>query len=744
MIKNRKNNSWFTSKQLWISLLISILFIFLETSRLPYFYEAKERVEGILYDFRLNSTLPKPVRTSQEHIVIVDIDEKSMQEQGRYPWSRTKVAELISILYDKGAVVIAFDIFFAEPERNPVDVILAELNKSSPDIADSLNEIKQTVDPDSAFARALAGSDVVLGFLLTDESEKSVGGALKSNVEWQSEQREKSEVTQYSGVISNIAQLQDASMGLGFINSRADADGFIRRAALVLRHKDQLYPSIALEAARLYTLADKVEANFVLDTGTDLSLFESVQIADRKVLTDEYGQILIPFKGPAYSFPYISATDVLKGRVTDEQLAGAVVFIGTSALGLADLRSTSVGLQYPGVEVHANVFDGLMNPGIVPSEPNWSSAYAILQMLLVGIILSFIMMHQSAITIALVGLATMVLTVSINFYFWYNLKISLPLFLPSFSIVVLSFYFIFVGFVTETNTKKNIQNMFGQYVPPEHIAKLMASPTGAEVKSERREMTVLFADIRSFTTLSESLTPAQLSEFLNEYLSSITEIIFRHGGTIDKYVGDMVMAFWNAPLDQPEHAKMGITTALDMLESLKTINTSFLEKGWPEVKLGIGLSTGEMNVGDMGSSYRKAYTVLGDIVNLGSRIESLTKFYGVELLVSEETKEQANDYVYRIIDKVTVVGKTEPVTIYEPISKRALDEASMEIIQQHNDAFTDFYHKDWHKAEAKFAILSKNTIFTTKVYEVMLERLQQMDINSLPDNWSGEFIHIKK
>ena len=738
----RVATSRLSSKKLWTGIVIVALFVVIDVLRVGAIGTILSRVEGIYYDFRLQATLSQTESDSNEHIVIVDIDERSMEEQGRYPWSRDKVAQLVDKLSNYGAIVIVFDVFFPEPELNPVDD-LVESGQISQAIQKQLEEIKVHVDSDRIFAESLTQNDTVLGMLFTDLPEISKGGELKTGLSWSPEEHQSHQIIGYSGVISNIDTLQNAAIGLGFINSSADADGFIRRAALVLEHKGQLYPSIALEAARLYTLSEQVSLQFKKDLQTNESFLESIELVDRKIPTDEFGRILIPYKGPAKTYPYISATDVLMDRVEPGTLEGAVVFIGTSAVGLADLRATSVGLQYPGVEVHANVFEGLLNPQIVPAEPEWSGVFTKLQMAIVGLLFVILMYQRQAITIGLTGISVLIAMFALNLYFWVELKISLDFFLPSLLVLVLTVYYVFVGFVTETTAKKNIHQMFGQYVPPAHIDKLMVSPQSIGLTSERREMTVLFADIRSFTSLSERLSPQELSDFLNAYLSRVTEIIFKHGGTIDKYVGDMVMAFWNAPLDQEEHAKLGVVTALEMIESLQQINKEFGAKGWPEVKLGIGLSTGEMNVGDMGSQYRKAYTVLGDSVNLGSRIESLTKFYGVDVLVSEQTAQQCDDIPFRVIDKVTVVGKSEPVSIYEPVNLKMTEQLKV-FMADHNAAFEAYCQKDWRKAREIMLKLKQQAYLSPRIYEILLERMDRMDVNQLPDKWSGEFIHTKK
>ncbi|KKN04461.1 hypothetical protein LCGC14_1097190, partial [marine sediment metagenome] len=547
-----------------------------------------------------------------------------MQEQGRFPWSRSKLADLVTKLSDAGVIVIAFDIFFSEQEENPVTKIMSEIPDLSKKYTIPFAEITKQVDADSKLASALSKNDTVLGFLLIDEQLTNQNLPAKSSVVWANADHTNSQINQFPGAIVNIPQLQNATTGTGFINAHSDEDGFIRKAALVNRVGDTLYPSLALEVARLYTLAENIETRSNMLDG--ITLFEGIKFQDKWIQTDEYGQVLIPYKGRAHSFPYYSATDILTQRIGSEELEGTVAFIGTSAIGLADLRSTPVGLQYPGVEVHANIFEGLMHPELLPSKPNWSLGASLLIIALTGGVLSFFSHGKSARFIIILSLIVTSVVIFSNVYLWSVQKISLPLLMPLLLIIILAGYYIIVGSIAEMKHSRKIKSMFDQYVPPERINQMILQGKSLSQKSERKNMTVLFADIRSFTSLSESMTPHQLSEYLNEYLTAITKIIFDHHGTIDKYVGDMVMAFWNAPLKDENHARHGVEAAMSMIHGLTKINQLFAENNQPAIKIGIGLSTGDMNVGDMGSVYRKAYTVLGDTVNLGARVESLTKF----------------------------------------------------------------------------------------------------------------------
>ena len=701
------------------------------------------RVEGVIYDARLLLTLTTTPNAVDESVVIIDIDEKSMREQGRFPWSRSKIAELVTKLTDAGVAVTAFDIFFSEPEVNPVDQIVQQIPNLSQQFNSPLATIKQQVDADTKFAAVLKETDTVLGFLLTTNQEQSKVNIPKSNVLWNNEAQLNSQIHQFSGAIVNIEKLQDSAAGLGFINAHSDNDGFIRKAALINRIGNQLYPSLALEAARLYTFAEKIETHSNILNG--ITFFEGVKILDKWIETDEYGQILIPYRGQARSFPYYSATDVLMGRIGTKELEGAVAFIGTSSVGLADLRATPVGLQYPGVEVHANVFSGLMNPEIVPVRPNWAVAASLITIMLTGVILSFFYNGRGARFITLVSLIITMSEISLNFYLWSIQKISLPLLMPLLLIVILASYYIIIGSIAEMNSRRTITSMFNQYVPPAHIEQLIQQGKNLSQESQRREMTVLFADIRSFTALSENMTAHQLSEYLNQYLSCVTQQIFDHNGTIDKYVGDMVMAFWNAPLDDEKHAQNGVEAAMAMINSLTHLNELFAAQDQPPVKIGIGLSTGYMNVGDMGSVYRKAYTVLGDAVNLGARIESLTKFYDVDLLVSEETMLSCPLITFRLIDTVQVVGKIEETRLYEPINfTNKLNTNQLNEIERSLAAMTCFYSKDWEQALYLLEELQASTLFSSHIYNIFIKRIQETDLQALPSDWTGAFIHTKK
>lgn len=734
----------FYTTRFFVGMCITCLVISLQFINITQMQGFIDRIEGMLYDVRLNSTLNTDNRKFDEQIVIIDIDEKSMREQGRYPWSRSKVAELVEKLHEAGVVVIAFDIFFAEHERNPVNEILKNNTNLDNQFINKISTLSDSVDADKIFSNTLNNSEVVLGFLF-DNAAKSTGYLPETSIEWQKSKHDSSQIASFNNVLGNIKKLQTSAIGAGFINSVPESDGFIRKASLVLNYNNALYPSLALEAARVYTLDDSIKT--VTKSSQQISWLQGLSFGKHIIPTNEKGQILIPFKGKAHSFEYISATDVLNNRIVDGHIDGAIAFIGTSAVGLADLRTTSVGVQYPGVEIHANVFESLIHPEILPVEPDTGLAISLFMLVVTGIILSFSMTKQSPVIILFISLSFLVIHVSVNWYLWSNEKISLPLFENLLLIGLMTLYYGGVGFIIESYQRKNIIGMFNQYVPPAYIDKLIKAGKSLELKSEKRNMSVLFADIRGFTQLSENFTPEELSEFMQIYLTEVTSIIFNNKGTIDKYVGDMVMAFWNAPLEDDNHAENSVITALNMIKATDELSLSFKDRGWPEVKIGIGISSGDMNVGDMGSTYRKAYTVLGDEVNLGSRIESLTKFYGVDILITENTLNQltSNNIAYRQIDKIKVKGKDIAVKVFQPMGLLSeFDSHDKENLLLHEQAINAYTSGQWIDAINLFTQLKHNQFGDIAVYDIYLIRLQSLQKNAPTSSWEGVYTHNKK
>jgi adenylate cyclase len=726
-----------------VGLLISVFVIFLQFSSNSSVKLLLARFEGIIYDLRLRATLVDRPITDQT-IIIIDIDEKSLAAEGRWPWSRQKVATMVNYLADAGVAVVAFDVLFSEPERNPADSVTQHLQANNIVAPPFLLEARAALDADAIFAASLNSTDVVLGILFQGDASITQG-ELPFSVVKSEGISDLSKMTRisFNNYESNIKVLQSQTPGSGFINASYDGDGIIRRAALVAEYNGQFYPSLALEAARLLTLTDTIDME-IAHIGSGIQQITGVKWGKELIETDSVGRVLIPYRGDRNSFPYISASDVLNGNFAPEMLEGAVVFVGTSAVGLGDLRSTPVGLTYPGVEIHANVLEGLLAPEILPRQPGWWEAAVGVTLIVLAAFCVFLFPTIGPLSLSITVIALLVLTGWFNYWLWLYQGISLMLTTSLLLIFLVGMYNLSLGFFKSNSQKKMIKGIFDQYVPPAHIDKMLADPDSVNLDGERKVMTVLFSDIRSFTSISESLSASELKNLLNKYFNPITKSIFDHKGTIDKYVGDMVMAFWGAPLDDPQHAENALNAALDMQVITERLRGEFKILGLPEIHVGIGLNTGSMSVGDMGSEYRRSYTVLGDAVNLGARLESLTKFYGVECLVSEYTKAHCPSHVFRFIDRVKVKGKSEAVTIYEPLSKQQLAAPTLESESQlYEQAYEYYLDQDWSAAEQAFTKLI-NEFTDRKIYQLYLIRLSTLKEQPSTGRWDGVFTHTDK
>jgi len=697
------------------------------------------RIENQLYDYRFRFTLNDDNKESDTNIVILDIDEKSLQAEGRWAWSRVKIGKLVNKLAEHGALVVAFDIVFSEPERNPATEILE--NYPSYDIQSELQAIENIADADKAFANSFTNIDVVLGYFFN--SENTTIGAIPPSVrDYGPEILDTFVTPTLPGIISNLPLLQDAAIGAGSVYTLPDADGVIRRSPLVTGYDGKLFPALSLAAGMAYLFSEDIEL-YTSELG-GLTSITSIGISEYLANTDAQGSVLVPYIGKQKSFPYISATDVLNDNIEDGVLNSAIVLVGTSALGLRDLRTTPLETNYPGVEVHANILKGLLE-GNIPFQPDWEAGLVRTLIILLGAFLALILPRLSSLVMIFTGISTLVIYQLINYYLWTESRFDLsqaPIVILILSITALN---IGIGFFQESSRRKDLKDMFEQYVPPAHIDKMVSAEQNSNAfVSDSREMTVLFSDIRSFTSISEGLSAEQLKLMLNEYFTPITQIIFEREGTIDKYVGDMVMAFWGAPLEDSEHRLHALEAALSMLEKTEQLKQEFKEKGLPEINIGIGLNSGLMNVGDMGSKYRKAYTVLGDAVNLSSRLESLTKFYGVQCLVGENTIQGIKDFTFREIDRIQVKGKQEPVNVFEPIGRTSnLNSNELKELESYHSALSLYRAMQWEDAEKVFQYLNKQAP-QTLIYLIYLERIAEYKAISLPNDWDSTFKHSTK
>lgn len=726
-----------------VGLAITFFHLYWMNTSNPLLIEIRQRLDWIIYDMRLFYNLEDNPEPSGD-IVLIDMDERSLSEQGRWPWSRLVMADLINKLGDAGVVVTAIDVSFPEPENNPATQVIRyvqEQELDSEEVVSALERAEIELDADGALAGAVAGYDVIPGYLFINDGESK--GAIPHPVVTSTDVPARAwGIRSASGYIANIPEVTEAAVGSGFYSVLEDDDGTLRRYNMLFEHNGDIYSSLALETIRLYMFADEIE---IIGTQTgDTMALEGVRVADLEIPLDQYGQMLIPFRGRSGQFPTVSATDVIEGRVDPAELEGRIAFIGSTAMALFDFRSTPVQSQFPGLEVHPTIAQGILDQNI-PHQPWWGYGITVILVLGTGVLFSFILPFLSAPFILGISLVYLAGYAFLNNWAWSSLGWAMDATIII-SLVVMQSVGVFVyGFVSERFARLQVTDMFGQYVPPELVEQMSKSPDNAlSFDGDRREMTVLFADIRNFTSISEGMEPAQLKDMLNRYFTPMTKIIFDNRGTIDKYIGDLVMAFWGAPLDDPDHAKNALMGAMEMLEETQNLKAKFTAMGYPDIEIGIGLNSGEMNVGNMGSEYRRSYTVLGDNVNLGSRIEGLTKFYGAKLLVGENTYYLCQDeFEFCPVDKVLVKGKEEPVTLYEPLGKKDdIDPETLFEMESYQEALEAYYQGYWEDAHRQFFILSKLNP-DRGLYKVYAERTSG-EHEPPAEGWDGVFRHTSK
>ena len=697
-------------------------------------------LDGYLYDVRLRLTMPDTLDTQ---VVIIDIDEKSLAEVGRWPWGRNVMADLVNRLTDQYQVaVIGFDVVFAEPDEssglNVLEAIGRQQLKGDAGYQRVLGGLRSGLDYDQKFADALHGKPVVLGYYFSAANKAQQSGTLPQPAFPAGSFTDRnSSFVKWEGYGANLPQLQQAALHGGHFNPLIDSDGISRRVPLVVEFNGAYYEALSVAVVRTLLGGGELRPGFPEgEPGIEWLDIVSKRTTIR-VPVDESVAALIPYRGFERSFPYISAADVLKGRVDPEQLKGRVVLVGTTAPGLMDLRATPVGAAYPGVEVHANLIAGMLNNS-VKEKPGYVLAIDVLLHLIFGGLLAVLLPLLSPLWATVLAMTTLLVVVAINIMLWQMANMVLPLASLVFLILVMLYGSnMSWGFFVESRTKRQFAELFGQYVPPELVDEMAKNPESYSMEGRNEELTVLFSDIRSFTTLSEGMNPKELAHLINEYLGAMTDVIRVQRGTLDKYIGDAIMAFWGAPVADPNHARNAVITALNMQQAMKGLGEQFVARGWPPLQIGVGVNTGMMTVGDMGSPVRKAYTVMGDAVNLGSRLEGITKEYGVGIVVGETTKNIVKDVTFRELDRVKVKGKDEPVAIFEPLGiTTELDAAILEELKLWQHALRLYRAREWDQAELQLYNLKQRSP-DCKLYSLYANHVVAMRENPPDVSWNG-------
>ncbi len=616
-------------------------------------------------------------RKAGEKVVIVAIDEKSVNELGRWPWPRTRIAELLKVLSDSGAKTIGFDIVFSEPDQNSGLQTVRDLKEKSISLKldgkllNYLDRMEKGFDTDSALKEAVESSKrAVLGYFFhfgegsaineDDETGKGRYSFVRSL-----EESTATPVKEASSMERNIRPVSDAAKELGYFNIFPDKDGTIRWYPLAIKYGDNYYSPLALQLVREY-----------LD-GQPLSLVTAgygvagIKVGDTDIPSDEQGRLLINYYGPQKSFRHYSFVDVIKGRVPAEAFRDKVVIVGATEIGIFDMRVTPFESVYPGVEIHATVVENILDREFI-SRPSWFALFDLLSILFIGALLTVSLQRLRA-------LGGFVITTSLMvgyFYFdrylfiekglWLNIVFPFLTFTTVYTAITVYSYF------SEEKEKKKVKGAFQYYVTASVMEEILKHPDKLKLGGDEKELSVLFSDIRGFTSISEKIPPEALVGLLNEYFTAMTEIVFKYEGYLDKYIGDAIMAVYGAPVEQEDHTLKACLTAIEMMDMLRHLQKKWESEGLPRIDIGIGINTGKMIVGNMGSRRRFNYTAVGDNVNLASRLEGLTKDYGVPIVISETVYEKVKGELQcRELGSVKVKGKEIPTKVYELIGKAA-------------------------------------------------------------------------
>lgn len=597
-----------------------------------------DALDRLLYDARVRAQTAAP----DERVVIVDIDERSLARTGRWPWPRATISELIDRIAKAGSTAIGVDIVFAEAQR----------------------EAQQ----DEILAHRIRDLPVVLGYYFSSDRGGMRSGELPAPVMDASVLAATGHrVTSWSGFGGNLPELQRAAAGAGFFNPVVDDDGVVRALPMLAEHGGQLYESLAVAVLRQHLKANR------LDLGPDALSLRGARGSARIPLSEGL-TALVPFAGGPSRFTVLSAADVLAGRFDARAVEGRIVLIGTSAPGLTDLRATPLHPAFPGVEVHATLVAGALDrgPSAIRQRSETGLAIGVIATGIAGAALAFGLPMVGA-----VGAVAFSLVVAVGLWVtgsiaWANFGQVVPVAAGLMLVTVLALLNLASGYFVEGRARRAVAALFGEYVSPALVERMMRNPQryGA-VGSENRELSILFVDIRGFTRIAETMEPEPLREYINDFLTAMTEVVHRYGGTVDKYIGDAVMAFWGAPIEDPQHADHAVAASLAMIEEVQRLNQAFELRGLPLISIGVGINTGVVRVGDMGSRRRRAYTVIGDAVNLAARFEALTKQFDAPIIVGETTMTQARGHGFVELGRARVSGRTEPVRIYAPASQAA-------------------------------------------------------------------------
>ncbi len=679
-------------------------------------------------------------------VVIVDIDEKSLKALGQWPWPRTRIADLVANLTKLGAAAIAFDAVFSEPDRLNPDAA-AETFRNLDEA--TREKLKALPSNDQVFAEAIKRSRVVLG----ESGIPSVNQELDQKLP-QSGLATIGEdplpfLYRFPGLLRNVPVIESAAAGRGLFTIKPERDGIVRRVPVIMQAQGIIMPSLTFEMLRVVSGSDTMLVK------TSKEGIQSVGVKGFTIPTDKNGQLWVHFAKQDPSI-YVSVIDVLEGRVPADKVSRRLVLLGTSAVGLNDIKTTPVSPAMPGVEIHAQVLESALTGSIV-SQPNYGIAMEFLAAMVIGILVIIFAPQFGPVTLVAVGALFASVLLGVSWYYYVRYRLLIDPTYPLLSTTAIYLTLIFASFVREQRQRKQIRGQFAQYMSPVLVEQLAQAPERLVLGGEEREMTIMFSDVRGFTSISESYKhdPQGLTALMNRFLTPLTNAILAQKGYIDKYMGDAIMAFWNAPLDDKEHEINACAAAIDMLEKIDEVNKEREQEAaegghiYIPLNVGIGLNTGVGVVGNMGSDLKFNYSVLGDSVNLASRLEGQSKEYGFPIIVGSKTALAAKDrFAILELDFIMVKGKTEPEVIYAIAGREdVMNSAAFQRLRNLTiEMLACYRNRDW--SGALFAIergrKSEDADTLEKLFHLYEMRIENYKINPPPEDWNGAFALLTK
>lgn len=688
----------------------------------------------------------EPRRKTAKPVTIVDIDEKSIRKYGQFPWPRTLLADVVSKLGQMGAIVIAFDVVFPEPDRLNPDLLVNSLAGLDDETRTRLIALPSN---DQVFANAIRQSRVVLGEsglpYVVRELDRTlpVTGLATIGSEPQPF------MLNFPGLLRNIETIEKAAAGRGIFSIRNERDGIVRRVPMLMRTQGIVMPSLSFEMLRVASGTDTILVK------SDRAGIKSIGIRGLEIPTDRNGQLWVHFARHDPS-TYVSAADILDATAPPQAIAQKLVLIGTSAVGLLDVKTTPLDASMPGVEIHAQVLESALTKAVL-SQPNYAIGAELLTAATLGIVVIWLAPILGPITLVIMGSIFAALLIGTSWYFFAAQRLLIDFTYPLLSTTLIYLALIFSNFIREQVQRRRIRSAFSQYLSPALVAQLAQSPDKLRLGGEEREMTIMFSDVRGFTTISESYKhdPHGLTTLMNRFLTPLTNAIIDRRGTIDKYMGDAIMAFWNAPLDDAEHQINACHAALDMLEKVDALNKQREDEAahgghaYIPLNVGIGLNTGICVVGNMGSDLRFDYSVLGDSVNLASRLEGQSKEYGFPIIVGSKTALAARDkFAILELDFIMVKGKAEPEVVYALAGREdtARTERFRQLQNLTKEMLTCYRNRDWDGALLAIARGRKSDVShqLETLYGLYDKRIRTCRDNPPPANWNGAFAVLTK